>query len=504
MEEEILLLLKAVPRRIQGRLQKLWNNNPPQASSLDWKAKQDILFLFKRMPTKVQGEDKRASQRTKAKAQSKNGKTERKTERIAAFVFVFLFGFLIVFLEIATMQKLLFSMLIVAFVLLSGCVQQQGNGMQGDETVKGLATELANRIEEALNEEYVKYIDVSGVVVNPEVVTIDYISSEAGSDASQYGQMRQVIELTVGFLEEKNLAPQLLKFKATHFLTNDLFTLEIGFDEANKFTKLEYGFEEWREKANILRENEGAVVVSQVIDGDTIVLTDGNSVRLIGINAPEAGHNCYQEATNELKDLVLGKQVRLEEGIEDKDPYGRLLRYVYVEGLFVNLEMVREGYAATYAYGENTEHDAEFALAQEQSQETHTGCMWPTPTSSYIEDKCFSISASHFDAAGNDNYNLNDEYVQFKNNCSYAIEMTGWSVKDTTSRADHIYTFPYFTLSSAARVTLRTGQGTNTTTNLYWGRTPGEYAAIWNNTGDTVYLRNSKGELVLSYSYENN
>jgi len=49
--------------------------------------------------------------------------------------------------------------------------------------------------------------------------------------------------------------------------------------------------------------------------------------------------------------------------------------------------------------------------------------------------------------------------------------------------------------------TLYTGTGTNTNSALYWGRTSGNYAAIWNNGGDTLFLRDSNGNLVLSQSY---
>lgn len=126
-----------------------------------------------------------------------------------------------------------------------------------------------------------------------------------------------------------------------------------------------------------------------------------------------------------------------------------------------------------------------------------------TSEENYIKDQCIQIPVGgfHYDAAGNDNYNLNDEYVQLKNNCNYQIEMTGWTIKDTTSRADHIYTLPSFTLNPSTSVTLHTGQGANTAKDLYWQRSPGDYAAIWNNTGDTLHLRNSEGELVSSYSY---
>ena len=80
--------------------------------------------------------------------------------------------------------------------------------------------------------------------------------------------------------------------------------------------------------------------------------------------------------------------------------------------------------------------------------------------------------------------------MALKNSCTYPISLAGWTVKDA---ATHIYTFPAFTAGPQTEFTLYTGSGTNTTTQLYWDSS----SAIWNNDGDTLYLRNQKGELVL-------
>lgn len=91
-------------------------------------------------------------------------------------------------------------------------------------------------------------------------------------------------------------------------------------------------------------------VVSRVIDGDTIELNNGETVRLICIDTPETDESGFQEAKNYLTTLVLGKTVRLEKDVSEIDRYGRLLRYVYLEGLFVNGELVKKGYAEAYRY----------------------------------------------------------------------------------------------------------------------------------------------------------
>ena len=94
--------------------------------------------------------------------------------------------------------------------------------------------------------------------------------------------------------------------------------------------------------------------VLRVVDGDTIIVRlDGREerVRYIGMNTPESVTperpvECFgREASEANKALVSGKTVRLERDVSDRDRFGRLLRYVYVDGAFVNGELVRQGYA---------------------------------------------------------------------------------------------------------------------------------------------------------------
>ncbi|GAA0551941.1 lamin tail domain-containing protein [Halorubrum ejinorense] len=106
------------------------------------------------------------------------------------------------------------------------------------------------------------------------------------------------------------------------------------------------------------------------------------------------------------------------------------------------------------------------------------------------------VAAINADAEGDDGENLNDEYVVFENAGEEPIDLSGWTVED---EAAHGYAFPQgFTLDAGATVTLRTGSGTDTDSELYWG----SGSPIWNNAGDTVILSNADGEHVLEVSYE--
>ncbi|MCH8875446.1 MAG: thermonuclease family protein [Chloroflexi bacterium] len=103
-------------------------------------------------------------------------------------------------------------------------------------------------------------------------------------------------------------------------------------------------------------------LVSLVIDGDTILLESGESVRYLGIDTPETNHprrgsECYgPEATERNRELIEGKLVRLEFDTTDRDAYERLLRYVYVGNTFVNAVLVEEGFAYSYYYPPDTKH----------------------------------------------------------------------------------------------------------------------------------------------------
>jgi len=87
---------------------------------------------------------------------------------------------------------------------------------------------------------------------------------------------------------------------------------------------------------------------------------------------------------------------------------------------------------------------------------------------------------------------LQDEWVEVTNRGSSPVSLTGWKIEDDGSK--HTYTFPPCTLDSQATVTLYTGEGMNTATELYWG----SGSPIWNNDGDTAYLFDDSGNMVAS------
>lgn len=100
--------------------------------------------------------------------------------------------------------------------------------------------------------------------------------------------------------------------------------------------------------------NVELAVVERVNDGDTITLRDGEKVRLVQIDAPELTTDCFGRAASKaLAALVAaGTSVTLarDPRLDDRDSYGRILRYVLVRGANVNVALVRRGAASPYFF----------------------------------------------------------------------------------------------------------------------------------------------------------
>ncbi len=269
------------------------------------------------------------------------------------------------------------------------------------------------------------------------------------------------------------------------------------------------------------------VTVVDVVDGDTVKIVYANgtqdTVRLLGVDTPEvlaqndpeeytgvpeteAGERCLRRAGENASayatDRLAGESVRLvfDPQSERRGYYGRLLAYVVVDGESFNHALLREGHARVYetTFTERERYERTAAAAREDRRG-----LWScvdadgetTAPDGGVGDGPLELVDSNYDAAGNDNENLDDEYVTFRNAGTEPLDISGWTVADD---AGHVYTFPDGTVvDPGAEVTLRTGSGTDTGTTYYWG----ESGAVWNNDGDVVTVRNASGSTVLRASY---
>ncbi len=139
----------------------------------------------------------------------------------------------------------------------------------------------------------------------------------------------------------------------------------------------------------------GLLYVSKAIDGDTLKLSNGENVRLIGIDTPESRYNSKlvrdsqrsrkdidsilkmgRDASNYTRCLAQGKRVRLVFDVQKRDKYGRLLAYVYLEdGTFVNGKIVEEGYAQVMTVQPNVKHAQTFLNLEREARQMRRG-LW--------------------------------------------------------------------------------------------------------------------------------
>jgi micrococcal nuclease len=273
------------------------------------------------------------------------------------------------------------------------------------------------------------------------------------------------------------------------------------------------------------------VTVTRVVDGDTMKVTFENgtedTVRLLGVDTPEVhsenspdefagvpetdeGRECLrrygERASSFAKETLEGETVTLQfdPDSDRRGYYGRLLGYLVLDGQNFNYRLVAEGHARVY--------DSSFSLkegfydAEASAQSSGTG-LWlcaeggtgPTATVSATPDGGstdgrVAVVAVNADAEGNDNENLNEEYVTLANRGNETLDLSGWTVTDEAGKT---YTFGNVTLEPDALVTLHSGSGEDTATDVYWGQS----SAVWNNGGDTVTVRDPAGDVVAERSY---
>jgi micrococcal nuclease len=229
------------------------------------------------------------------------------------------------------------------------------------------------------------------------------------------------------------------------------------------------------------------MTVTEVVDGDTFYLGNGDKVRMLGINTPESGRPYAQEATDFLTNMILGKEVTLVNDSKngDSDSYGRLLAHVYVNDTFVNYEIIKAGYAFWYPYTSGTDLDAEYEAAQAFASNNTVG-LWTK--SSYN----LTIDYIEYDPEGDEAVG---EYLVLTNHESYNVSMVGWFLQDEAAQTAYEFNF---TISNNSSIRIYTGDGTDNSTTLYWGWHQG----IWNNSGDFAIIQDENGYLVDSYRYD--
>jgi micrococcal nuclease len=239
---------------------------------------------------------------------------------------------------------------------------------------------------------------------------------------------------------------------------------------------------------------------TEIVDGDTLYVSGPLGeleVRIIGVNTPESGECFSEEATDALAELVTGNDLVLVVDRSDVDTFGRALRYVETaDGVDVGAELVADGFAIARRYPPDDARADVYAELQETAQQEGRG-LWAADACGPSDREGVEIVIDvNADAPGDDGANLNGEWVRFTNAGAEAIDLDGWEVADES--ASHRYTFTDLELAPGAAVILFSGCGPDDEAARYWCSSG---SAVWNNSGDTVFLRDPNGNIVVSLSY---
>ena len=190
------------------------------------------------------------------------------------------------------------------------------------------------------------------------------------------------------------------------------------------------------------------IKINRVIDGDTFQTSDGRIIRLANINSPEKRKSEISGAKSFLESYI-NSTVELE--ILGKDRYQRQLARIYAPE-YLNLEIIKQGLVSKFLVREK-ELDL-FSSAEREAIENQRG-IWKRS----VFYSCIETSIDH-----------KKESVMLENFCPN-ISIEGWYLKDE-SRAK--YTFK---VNFIKTITLHSGKGNDTSTDIYWGKSQ----AIWND-----------------------
>lgn len=228
----------------------------------------------------------------------------------------------------------------------------------------------------------------------------------------------------------------------------------------------------------ILGESE--VLIDRVIDGDTIV-SNGTSIRLLGINTPEKREKYFEEAKKFLESKVLNKTVRLEYGKDKKDLYGRTLAYVFVGNENINQKLISNGFANAYFPSGKDKYYSSFFEAWNNCVKTNNNLC--EKTDDFCGRVCIKISK----------FEPEKQLIEFENICPFDCDINKWTIKDEGRKK---FVFDNFKLKSNKKIKIIVGNFSDSENILHWDKN-----YVWTRTGDTLFLRDDENNLVLWQNY---
>lgn len=248
-------------------------------------------------------------------------------------------------------------------------------------------------------------------------------------------------------------------------------------------------------------------IVTSVTDGDTIKVNIEGAiypVRYIGIDTPESVDSLSQEATTANELLVSGKTVLLVKDVSETDRYDRLLRYVFVDNIFVNYDLVVQGFAMETDYPPDTACETMFIQAENIAKANAVG-LWavvPTQVPSPVPTSTTGgggggavVIIDYIFYDGVVKQVESDEYAVIKNTGSSSVNLSGWRLNADDPGQD--FYFPSYTLNPGESCRVYTNEIHPESCGFSFGKG----SAIWANKGDCGHLYDNTGIEVDEYCY---
>ncbi len=191
------------------------------------------------------------------------------------------------------------------------------------------------------------------------------IRLQIDNDRAFVDEEEHILQVSARIIQDRSYVP-------VRFIAESLGA-EVGWDGENQIVHLD------SDSVNY----HGEYRVKRVVDGDTILVDyrgQEETVRLIGVDTPESVHPDQEKntesgeiASDYTKEALTGKHVGIQLDIQERDQYGRLLAYVWLEGELFNKTLLEEGYAAVATYPPNVIYEEIFREAQEEARDQRRG-----------------------------------------------------------------------------------------------------------------------------------
>ncbi len=232
--------------------------------------------------------------------------------------------------------------------------------------------------------------------------------------------------------------------------------------------------------------------VVKVYDGDTVTLENGDKVRLRWVNTPEKRppEPFWEEAKQVAERVVLGRTVKLLVTGEDaRDGYGRIVAGLDNGRDNLSIELLEAGYAHVFIIPPEPEDITPFLQAQEVARSRLRG-IWSTER----YQGALHITSFHADARGDDEQNVNGEYMRVCNVTPNPVDVQGYTL---TTLGGRTFVLPSLVIPAGHTVMIHSGRGEHQRDpakqlSIYLG----EGSPVWDNKHDKATLLSPSGDVV--------